>query len=226
MKIVLSFLFVAACYYTSLAQTVYTRDGVPAGDESMLIRTCKEAADAALKGRPMVLNGIEMNTREYCQCAMLRLIPTIESADLIEANASGTMLDLLVAGDNFNILMECVSENLRIDSSEVSFSNLLELADKIADQIMSPESAENLRDRIKRHSHKYLLRTCVEGVRQEDPHAIVYSDQMAEDYCQCVLESLYESDKHSLSDVMDAVNPTSEVFEKIVFPCAEMTLSK
>lgn len=213
MKIVLSFLFVAVCYYTSLAQTVYTRDGVPLGDESMLIRTCKEAADAALKGRPMVLNGIEMNTREYCQCAMLRLIPTIESDDLIEANASGTMLDLLLAGDNFNILLECVSENSNIDSSEVSFGNLLEFANKEG-------------DRIGWDAQKYFLESCVEGVRQEDPHAIVYSDQMAEDYCQCVVESLMESDKYSLSDVMDADNPTSEVFEKIVFPCAAMTLSK
>lgn len=192
----------------SHAQTVYTKDGMPLGDGALLVRTCKEAADASLKGRAMVLQGIEVDTRAYCECAMLNLIPSLESADIIEANESGRMMDFLLQGENLNILMDCIQENSNIDSSELNFSRLLretEAAGRIGDM----------------DAQTFFLKSCLEGVRQQDPAGEVISDQMAKEYCQCAIDALMESDAYTFEDVMEAEDPQSDVFQKIVVPCAE-----
>jgi hypothetical protein len=192
----------------SSAQTVYTKDGVPLGDGALLVRTCKEAADASLKGRAMVLQGIEVDTRAYCECAMLNLIPSLESADIIEANESGRMMDFLLQGENLNILMNCIQENSNIDSSEVNFSRLLR----------ETEAAGSIGDM---DAQTFFLKSCLEGVRQQDPAGDVISDQMAKEYCQCAIDALMESDEYTFEDVMEAEDPQSDVFQKIVVPCAE-----
>jgi hypothetical protein len=192
----------------SSAQTVYTKDGVPLGDGALLVRTCKEAADASLKGRAMVLQGIEVDTRAYCECAMLNLIPSLESSDIIEANESGQMMDFLLQGENLNILMNCIQENSNIDSSEVNFSRLLR----------ETEAAGSIGDM---DAQTFFLKSCLEGVRQQDPAGDVISDQMAKEYCQCAIDALMESDEYTFEDVMEAEDPQSDVFQKIVVPCAE-----
>jgi hypothetical protein len=192
----------------SSAQTVYTKDGVPLGDGALLVRTCKEAADASLKGRAMVLQGIEVDTRAYCECAMLNLIPSLESSDIIEANESGQMMDFLLQGENLNILMNCIQENSNIDSSEVNFSRLLR----------ETEAAGSIGDM---DAQTFFLKSCLEGVRQQDPAGDVISDQMAKEYCQCAIDALMESDEYTFEDVMEAADPQSDVFQKIVVPCAE-----
>ena len=189
----------------SSAQTVYTKDGVPLGDGALLVRTCKEAADASLKGRAMVLKGIEVDTRAYCECAMLNLIPSLESADIMEANESGRMMDFLLEGENFNILVNCIQDNSRIDSSEVNFGKLLREVESEYDM-----DAQTL-----------FMISCLKGVRQQDPTGEVISDQIAKDYCQCAIDALLESDEFSFQDVMEAEDPQSDVFQKIVVPCAE-----
>jgi hypothetical protein len=192
----------------SSAQTVYTKDGMPLGDGALLVRTCKEAADASLKGRAMILQGIEVDTRAYCECAMLNLIPSLESADIIEANESGQMMDFLLQGENLNILMNCIQENSNIDSSEVNFSRLLR----------ETEAAGSIGDM---DAQTFFLKSCLEGVRQQDPAGDVISDQMAKEYCQCAIDALMESDEYTFEDVMEAEDPQSDVFQKIVVPCAE-----
>ena len=44
---------------------------------------------------------------------------------------------------------------------------------------------------------------------------------MAKEYCQCAIDALLESDEYSFEDVMEAEDPQSDVFQKIVVPCAE-----
>jgi hypothetical protein len=192
----------------SSAQTVYTKDGMPLGDGAFLLRTCKEAADASLKGRAMVLQGIEVDTRAYCECAMLNLIPSLESADIIEAIESGQMMDFLLQGENLNILMQCIQDNSNIDSSEINFSRLMREA----------EATGNIGDM---DAQTFFLKSCLEGVRQQDPSGDLISDQMAKDYCQCAIDALLESDEYTFEDVMDAEDPDSDVFQKIVVPCAQ-----
>ena len=192
----------------SSAQTVYTKDGMPLGDGALLVRTCKEAADASLKGRAMILQGIEVDTRAYCECAMLNLIPSLESADIIEANESGRMMDFLLQGENLNILMNCIQENSNIDSSELNFSRHLR-------DIEAAGSVGNM------EAQTFFLKSCLEGVRQQDPAGDVISDQMAKEYCQCAIDALMESDAYTFGDVMEAADPQSDVFKKIVVPCAE-----
>ena len=204
MKKALSILLVLTGYLVS-AQTVYTKDGVPLGDGALLVRTCKEAADASLKGRAMVLQGIEVDTRAYCECAMLNLIPSLESADIMEANQSGRMMDFLLQGENLNILMNCIQENSIMDSSEFNFSRLMRETEAIGNM----------------DAQTFFLKSCLEGVRQEDPAGEVISDQMAKEYCQCAIDALLESDEYSFEDVMEAEDPQSDVFQKIVVPCAE-----
>ena len=46
------------------------------------------------------------------------------------------------------------------------------------------------------------------------------TDQLARDYCQCVIDALLESDEFSFADVLQAEDPNSAVFEAIVVPCA------
>lgn len=207
MKKALTILLVLTGYLAS-AQTVYTKDGVPLGDGALLVRTCKEAADASLKGRAMVLQGIEVDTRAYCECAMLNLIPSLESADIIEANESGRMMDFLLQGENLNILMNCIQENSNIDSSELNFSRLLR----------ETEAAGSIGDM---DAQTFFLKSCLEGVRQQDPAGDVISDRMAKEYCQCAIDALMESDEYTFEDVMEAEDPQSDVFQKIVVPCAE-----
>lgn len=204
MKKTLFTLFVLAACLAS-AQTVYTKDGVPLGDGALLVRTCKEAADASLKGRAMVLQGIEVDTRAYCECAMLNLIPSLESADIIEANESGRMMDFLLQGENLNILMNCIQENSNIDSSEVNFGQLLREVESEYDM----------------DAQSFFMISCLKGVRQQDPTGDVISDQLAKEYCQCAIDALLESDEYTFEDVMDAEDPQSDVFQKIVVPCAE-----
>lgn len=204
MKKALFTLFVLATCIVS-AQVVYTKDGVPLGDGALLVRTCKEAADASLKGRAMVLQGIEVDTRAYCECAMLNLIPSLESADIIEANESGRMMDFLLQGENLNILMDCIQENSNIDSSEVNFGKLLREVESEYDM----------------DAQSFFMISCLKGVRQQDPTGEVISDQIAKEYCQCAIDALLESDEYTFEDVMEAEDPQSDVFQKIVVPCAE-----
>ena len=204
MKKALFTLFVLATCIVS-AQVVYTKDGVPLGDGALLVRTCKEAADASLKGRAMVLQGIEVDTRAYCECAMLNLIPSLESADIIEANESGRMMDFLLQGENLNILMNCIQENSNIDSSEVNFGKLLREVESEYDM----------------DAQSFFMISCLKGVRQQDPTGEVISDQIAKEYCQCAIDALLESDEYTFEDVMEAEDPQSDVFQKIVVPCAE-----
>lgn len=204
MKKALFTLFVLATCIVS-AQVVYTKDGVPLGDGALLVRTCKEAADASLKGRAMVLQGIEVDTRAYCECAMLNLIPSLESSDIIEANESGRMMDFLLQGENLNILMNCIQENSNIDSSEVNFGKLLREVESEYDM----------------DAQSFFMISCLKGVRQQDPTGEVISDQIAKEYCQCAIDALLESDEYTFEDVMEAEDPQSDVFQKIVVPCAE-----
>ena len=204
MKKALFTLFVLATCIVS-AQVVYTKDGVPLGDGALLVRTCKEAADASLKGRAMVLQGIEVDTRAYCECAMLNLIPSLESSDIIEANESGRMMDFLLQGENLNILMNCIQENSNIDSSEVNFGKLLREVESEYDM----------------DAQSFFMISCLKGVRQQDPTGEVISDQIAKEYCQCAIDALLESDAYTFEDVMEAEDPQSDVFQKIVVPCAE-----
>ena len=44
---------------------------------------------------------------------------------------------------------------------------------------------------------------------------------MAKEYCQCAIDALMESDAYTFEDVMEAEDPQSDVFQKIVVPCAE-----
>ena len=204
MKKALFTLFVLATCIVS-AQVVYTKDGVPLGDGALLVRTCKEAADASLKGRAMVLQGIEVDTRAYCECAMLNFIPSLESEDIIEANESGRMMDFLLQGENLNILMNCIQENSNIDSSEVNFGKLLREVESEYDM----------------DAQSFFMISCLKGVRQQDPTGEVISDQIAKEYCQCAIDALLESDEYTFVDVMEAEDPQSDVFQKIVVPCAE-----
>jgi hypothetical protein len=191
----------AACWALQLsAQTVYTKDGVPLGDGDLLVKICQESADASLQGKDLVLNGITLDTRAYCECAMLNLIPSLESSVIIEANASGKMMELLTESENFQILIDCVSENATIDSSAVNFGRLMRGADDQAQE--------------------YFMQSCLQGVRQEDPTSMFITDQMARDYCQCAIDALLESDEFSFADVLQAEDPNSAVFEAIVVPCA------
>ena len=195
----------AACWALQLsAQTVYTKDGVPLGDGDLLVKICQESADASLKGKDLFLNGIALDTRAYCECAMLNLIPSLESSVIIEANASGKMMELLMEGENFQILIDCVSENATIESSAVNFGRLLRGVD----------------DEMGDKAQEYFMQSCLQGVRQEDPTGEFISDQMARDYCQCAIDALLESDTYSFEDVLQAEDPNSAVFEAIVVPCA------
>jgi hypothetical protein len=195
----------AACWALQLsAQTVYTKDGVPLGDGDLLVKICQESADASLQGKDLVLNGITLDTRAYCECAMLNLIPSLESSVIIEANASGKMMELLTKSENFQILIDCVSENATIDGSAVNFGRLMRGAD----------------DQMGDKAQEYFMQSCLQGVRQEDPTGMFITDQMARDYCQCAIDALLESDTYSFEDVLQAEDPNSAVFEAIVVPCA------
>ncbi|MBL6627148.1 MAG: hypothetical protein ISP50_03550 [Cryomorphaceae bacterium] len=195
----------AACWALQLsAQTVYTKDGVPLGDGDLLVKICQESADASLQGKDLVLNGITLDTRAYCECAMLNLIPSLESSVIIEANASGKMMELLTESENFQILIDCVSENATIDSSAVNFGRLMRGAD----------------DQMGDKAQEHFMQSCLQGVRQEDPTGMFITDQMARDYCQCAIDALLESDEFSFADVLQAEDPNSAVFEAIVVPCA------
>ena len=203
MKTLISLLFVSL-FTVAHAQMVYTKDGVPLGDGPMLVKICQESADASMKGKELVLNGIALDTRAYCECAMLNLIPSLESSVIIEANASGKMMELLMERENFQILIDCVSENATIDSTAVNFGRIL----RGVDEEMGDQAQE------------YFMQSCLQGVRQEDPTGEFITDQMARDYCECAIDALLESDTYSFADVLQAEDPNSAVFEAIVVPCA------
>jgi len=191
------------------AQTIYTKDGVRIGEANELVAECTIAADASLKGKAMVLNGIELDTRAYCDCVISELFPTLESTEIIEAHSSGKMMELFTKGDNFFIVANCAGENTDLDSSEINVGSLLrELA---ASDIHGVSSA----------AEKYWMKTCLEGVRAGDPNGDAFSDQMAMDYCACALNTLRESDEYSLSDIENSDDVNSDAFQKVVVPCFE-----
>ncbi len=181
---------------TSFGQMIKTKDGVELGEKSMFVEQCVSSANTKMLDIEGVLIGIE----DYCSCVCDALFPRILSAEILEATANDSMEELLLGGDNFTILMDCVKGHMEY-SDDFSLNHVSE--------------------------ERYLpfaIKACVSEIIQDPEMREIWSDAQAEEYCDCAIRKL-AAEGFSIGQLSNLENIDSEEFNEIVVPCVTMALS-
>ncbi len=114
----LFFLGMAAQAFSQKGQLI-TRDGLSLGSRSDFVKACKEGA-----GKEFIeVEGVQLATTDYCGCVADKLIPKIDSRELILAVQEGNIVKYLLNDSNRPIVMECVMANMKVNPN---FANIPE----------------------------------------------------------------------------------------------------
>jgi predicted aspartyl protease len=117
----ISFLFFLGMASQAFSQKgqLKTRDGLSLGSKSDFINACKEGA-----GKEFIeVEGVQLATVDYCGCVADKLIPKVDSRELILAVQEGNIVKYLLNDSNRPIVMECVMANMKVNPN---FANIPE----------------------------------------------------------------------------------------------------
>ena len=184
----LTFIFIVS--FTN-AQDVKTKDGLAIGKRSDFIKSCVKGANKKL----MKFNGIEIETEKYCSCVCDKLIPEINSWEMQEAAKENKMTDLFIKDENFKILMGCLEGNYKI-SDNYTFEN----ADNSEITVQSG------------------IKNCVLELMSDPEAKEVWTEEMANQYCNCAIEKLFKSG-YTYKDLKEIENENSPIYNEIALPC-------
>lgn len=174
------------------SQTIRTKDGVSLGDAKQIINECVNS----LNSKVVKLKGFEIDSKQYCECAILKVMPNLYSWEMEKAHKENKISDLLLRDDNFNILQNCVrqtassiGENYKIGSSE---NPVLEKA--------------------------VWVKSCITEFMNDSVVSREYDKKFAEEYCNCIIDKAVQSG-FSIKEILNADDESSKIYNEAVIPC-------
>lgn len=170
---------------------LYTKDGVPIGDQKEFVSACVEAANTEL----MEVEGMQFKTSAYCTCVAHKLIPSINSHEMEEALEKENMEQLFLSDQNLRVLLECVEEHVTLES-DFEFGTFKD----------------------NKLSREVSVRLCFEEMKSQPEMDGLISDEQAVKYCQCAVQKLYE-EGYTYGDLATMEQEDSEGFNELVVPC-------
>jgi clan AA aspartic protease (TIGR02281 family) len=192
MKHHLSFILALCLFLPAMAQEVLTKDGVSLGNREKFISNCTSSATQ----KTMEVNGISINTENYCACIADNLIPTLSSTQIKDAASKSKLTDLFLEENNLDILMKCLDGNYTIgDNYKFERTDNTAAIEKVA------------------------VKSCVKGIMEDSSTSGKWTEAMVEKYCACAIEKMYAKG-FSFKDVENIENENSAAFNEIALPCA------
>jgi len=197
MKNLLSLLFVLVCLQAS-SQNVYTKDGVNLGSKKDLVSQCTQGADDAM----MDVNGIHINKKKYCSCAMTTLLPELTMDEINEHIAKDDLAEFFTTGKNLEILIKCVEPNMEIED----------------DFVFDDES------KFSDNQKKVAVEICVKGLMNDPEMSGVMNENQALSYCSCAIEGLF-AQGITYGELQTADDETQAIFNELVVPCMTQAMA-
>jgi clan AA aspartic protease (TIGR02281 family) len=190
MRKTLVFCLTHCLFSCAFSQMLKTKDDVAIGYRSEFMKSCVDAADESL----INLNGIEFEAINYCSCVCDKIIPTLYSYDIDAAVKADTLIGLLLRGENVDIILDCCEGNLTM-RDDYKF-----------------QTEDN------KSGAKLAKRKCVEGLMADTLNLNVWTTQLAQDYCDCMIDKLY-SNGYTIKDLKEIDNENRKVYNEIIIPC-------
>jgi predicted aspartyl protease len=175
---------------------VKTKDGISLGKRNDFVKLCVENVNNEM----ININGVVINTHKYCSCVCDNLIPNINSWEFKKANEEKNLEELIFNDENFKILMNCLENNYEVNY-DFKFGQY-----------------EN-----KEFDKKVGIKNCVQNIISNDNLKDLWTKHMAEDYCQCAINKLYDNG-YTYKDIMEIGNENNPGFNEIIIPCIQEIL--
>jgi hypothetical protein len=179
------------------SQIVKTKDGFALGDRSIFMKSCIEG----VKVSTININGLQIEAKKYCSCLCDNLLPTLTLEEITYANQNNKMVDLMMKGNNFEILKQCVQASSKIDD----------------DFEFGSGGNKNLQIKIG-------VKFCVDEALKSQGSDKILTRPMMEKYCDCAVKKLY-ADGYKYKDLEAILDQNSKAFNEVVVPCIAEVLS-
>ena len=190
----------SCCEIANSGDALYTKDEMYIGRRSKMIQACTDAAENEVD-----FNGITLNANKYCSCVCDELIPKLYSWEMEAAVKNNTMLELFTKGDNFDIIMECVSSYMAVeDDFSFGYKDYEEYSDI---------------------EKSIFIKACSETFYTDSELIGLFTENEIKSYCSCAMEKLIRAG-YSIGQLNEAENIDSEAFNEIVLPCMSVILNK
>ena len=181
----------------SFGQSVYSKDKVYLGKRKELVEPCLKAVDKSIN-----LNGVLIDLKSYCNCAIDKLMPELNSWEIMEAFKNNTYIELLSEEKNLNIIIDCAS-NLKIPNNfNFGYKPYEEYSDS---EIL------------------VAIKSCLIEARKDPDLKKVLTYNQTYDYCSCSIEKLFK-EGYTMGQLNKIEDEDSEVFNEIMLPCLENSL--
>jgi hypothetical protein len=178
------------------AQVIKTKDGVEVGDRKEIISSCSKGFDQRLVN----INGLEIETYKYCACFCDNLLPNLNSWELEKFGQENKMIELFRRDENQKILMKCLEGNVTV-ADDYTFS-----------------SSDN-----PKVQKELGIENCVIGIMNDEEMKDVWTEKLAEEYCDCAINKLYSAG-YTYKDILEIEDENSKSFNEIAMPCINQVL--
>ena len=189
-------LFIITNVVPCFGQIVKSKDGVSLGNRSELISACIKGTNKKL----MNINGLEIESYQYCACVCDNLIPSINSWEIEKATKENKMTELILMDKNLDIIMKCLEGNYKInDDYKFGLTDNPELQQKIG------------------------VKNCVKEIMNDDEMNEIWTKELAEEYCDCAINKLLSAG-YTYKDILQIEDENSATFNEIAVPCVTEVL--
>ena len=183
--------------FSANSQNIMTKDGKSLGPRESFTSSCNSDG----KEKVMEIQGIKFNTEDYCACICDNLIPTLEFVEIETALKADKLTDLFLKKENLGIILKCLEGNYKVDDDY---------------EFKSEDQTEI--------SKKFAQTECVKGILATEDLNQEWTEEMANEYCECALSKLY-SKGYTYKDLQEIENEDSESFNEIAVPCVTAVLA-
>ncbi len=187
----------ASFFHVSFGQEVRSKDGVSLGPRTEFISACTKGANKKL----MNINGLEVESYNYCACVCDNLIPTINSWEMEKAMKDNKLTELFLKDTNLKIIMSCLEGNFKInDDFTFGQSENAALEKEVG------------------------IKTCVSEIMNDPEMADVWTEALAKEYCTCAMTKLLSAG-YTYKDILQIEDENSSTFNEIALPCVTEVLN-
>ena len=179
------------CVSQGQSQILKTKDGLEVSSRQDFITSCVNGVNM----KTLHIDGVEIDTYTYCSCISDKLIPTLNSEEIIEAAEKDEMEALFLKEENLRIIRECYEGTFTIED-DFKFKDL---------------DSGGLNQKV---ATKY----CVDAIMNGPTEGTEWTLEIAEEYCNCAIGKMYE-EGFTYKDILEIESEDSEAFNEIAVPC-------
>jgi len=179
------------CISQGQTQILKTKDGIEVGSRQDFITTCVNGVNM----KTLHIHGVEIDTYTYCSCISDKLIPTLNSEEIIEAAEKNEMEELFLKKENLGIIRECYEGTFTIED-DFKFKDI-------------DSGGMN---------QKVATKYCVDAIMNGPIDGTEWTLEIAEEYCNCAISKMYV-EGYTYKDILEIESEDSEAFNEIAVPC-------